>query len=449
MIRLAMFSLALAVTIVGVRWSVADQAALDFGDTQVVTPTSVDPLADAASTVTCDDGTVSLAAGNSLLVRSLAVVNHGDAEGVGAWSFGGLMTKLTPAGYPGGAAGFTRDWLAEWETDRVVNGVPTPRVTNIRDKLIDSWPRNAAGALDLERSPFRLLAIANRVDRYDLAAGRAGELRFVFSALESNARFPGRQLPMNFTVIFEFGMPGSSLAAAKASARQWAALSDVPVESAAYHSRLRALTDGVLAAARTNLRAVRSNEVSLDDPWDLRHFTLASGATDGLRLTALAMTPMIRTNRSGALTRWMFESAERRADIALGKHRLPDEVGATKLRGNFAPMTMVAEGDRSFRWETDGSQPNTDAVNDTRHAFSLFTCNGCHSGETGTAALHIVPRRKDEISALSGFMTGKTMPDIVRPGQQRHFDELARRRRVMERLVCGLDAADADRSFDE
>jgi hypothetical protein len=119
------------------------------------------------------------------------------------------------------------------------------------------------------------------------------------------------------------------------------------------------------------------------------------------------------------------------------------------VRGNFAPMAMVAAGTDSFRWETDGSVTNNDANNDVRHNFSLFTCNVCHGGETGTAATHIFPRRKNEVSELSQFMTGKTMQDIVRPSQTRTFNVIERRQRAMSALVCGRNAADPDRSFDE
>src|SRR4051794_8959775 len=65
-----------------------------------------------------------------LLITDLAVVNAADAEGLGAWSFGRLMTQLTPAGYPGGPAGFTRDWLANWERNQTVGADTAPRVTN-------------------------------------------------------------------------------------------------------------------------------------------------------------------------------------------------------------------------------------------------------------------------------------------------------------------------------
>lgn len=88
-----------------------------------------------------------------------------------------------------------------------------------------------------------------------------------------------------------------------------------------------------------------------------------------------------------SLTTWLYETAARRAEILLGKHRLPASFAAARLRGNYAPMTMVAVGNQ--------------------------------------------------------------LADIVRPSQTRRFDDLARRRRAIARLVCGLDAADLDRSFDE
>jgi hypothetical protein len=41
-------------------------------------------------------------------------------------------------------------------------------------------PRDAAGKVDLERAPFRLLAITSRIDLRNLAQNSAGEARFTF-----------------------------------------------------------------------------------------------------------------------------------------------------------------------------------------------------------------------------------------------------------------------------
>lgn len=63
------------------------------------------------------------------------------------------------------------------------------------------------------------------------------------------------------------------------------------------------------------------------------------------------------------------------------------------------------------------------------------TCNGCHGAETQTAFLQISPRLAGEQSTLSGFLTGITAFDPV-SGMQRRFSELARRRGLLEALVC-------------
>lgn len=73
--------------------------------------------------------------------------------------------------------------------------------------------------------------------------------------------------------------------------------------------------------------------------------------------------------------------------------------------------------------------------NEARHQLSLNTCNGCHSGETGTSFLQIFPRLPGQVSQLSGFLTGETVPDPV-TGAQRSFNDLARRARDLATLVC-------------
>jgi hypothetical protein len=72
---------------------------------------------------------------------------------------------------------------------------------------------------------------------------------------------------------------------------------------------------------------------------------------------------------------------------------------------------------------------------EARHKFSLNTCNGCHGAETQTGFLQIQPRLPGEPSRLSGFLTGIDTFDPV-SGQPRHFNELARRRGLIEAQVC-------------
>lgn len=76
------------------------------------------------------------------------------------------------------------------------------------------------------------------------------------------------------------------------------------------------------------------------------------------------------------------------------------------------------------------------ANNDARNLFSVGTCNGCHFGETNTPFVHINPSSPlNTPAALSGFLTGITLPDPVVPATQRSFNDLLRRRKILNALA--------------
>jgi len=171
-----------------------------------------------------------------LMIRSLAVVNDpvrtvwsganrpGSANG--AWHFGRLMDSMAEGN---DAAGFVRSWLGQWETDQQVNGFTVPSRTAIRELVIDPWPKRRDGQLDLTRAPMRLLAIVNRVDLGD-GNGRCGEGRFVFGVLG-----PSREA-LSFTVILEYGLPGSTPSECLQWAIDWHALGALRLGSARYNT---------------------------------------------------------------------------------------------------------------------------------------------------------------------------------------------------------------------
>ena len=76
--------------------------------------------------------------------------------------------------------------------------------------VTDAWPKTADGHIDLTRAPLRLLAIVNRMDLRDLSKGSAGEGRFVFGVLDGNGN------PLEFTLILEYRLPGTTDADVKA-----------------------------------------------------------------------------------------------------------------------------------------------------------------------------------------------------------------------------------------
>ena len=96
-----------------------------------------------------------------------------------------------------------------------------------------------------------------------------------------------------------------------------------------------------------------------------------------------------------------------------------------------APFAAGALINQLDYWQAPGiSEP------ELRHKFSLNTCDGCHGGETFTSFFHVLPRPEGLQSRLSSFLTGSVMQD-PETGIERSYNELARRRQLLERSVCG------------
>jgi hypothetical protein len=109
--------------------------------------------------------------------------------------------------------------------------------------------------------------------------------------------------------------------------------------------------------------------------------------------------------------------------ILTGKHVVPPSFQA-------APFRAGAIVNNIDFWAAPGI-----VNNDARQIFSLNTCNGCHGGETNTFFLQVSPRIATQPAALSGFLTGVTLPDPV-SGKSRSFNDLARRVRDLRTLAC-------------
>ena len=97
------------------------------------------------------------------------------------WSFRYLIEQMAGDRDP---ATFALRWLEKWEADQTINGTTSVARPAIRDLVIDPWLAASGGErLDLNKAPFKLLAIVNRMDLRahdgdDVLT--AGEGRFVF-----------------------------------------------------------------------------------------------------------------------------------------------------------------------------------------------------------------------------------------------------------------------------
>jgi hypothetical protein len=362
---------------------------------------------------------------------------------MGKWTFGYLMTQMANTPVTGvDPSDFVLNWLQTWETSQPVNGFTVPARTAITT-LINNWPTNGNGKLDLSQAPMKLSAIVNRID---LAANSAygpvsgAEGRFVFTVMGgggtnssgfgggtnssgfggTNASGSGGCSPELFTVIVEYGVPATNCETIQSWAQQWLNLQDFTLGSTQYNAALEAITDQFTAAnanpAKPNgsaLDQLRTDEIQLGLqqglPWELREFQI--GTNQQLNEVTVKQTPEKEENPPGpmcyyqngtnnaALVQWINQN---QTEVTNNTYTVPDDLtnppGGPFLGGS-APNNI------DF-WN---ATPNTTSINleAARHQFSLNTCNGCHGAETGTDFRHVQQNSTGE-AGLSGFLTGIT-----------------------------------------
>jgi hypothetical protein len=399
----------------------------------------------------------------SLMITDLSVVNDPSRTGdpctgagapMGKWSFGYLMTQMANQAQTGiDPSLFVRRWLARWETAQQVNDQSVLERLQIRNKIIIPW-ENASGGpsapLNLAKAPFRLLAIVNRIDLRDNFAyggggGSAGEARFVFCAVDSTCQ------PLQFTVIFEYGIKKANCTELKSWGQQWANLSAMSF-GAAFNNALEAITEQFAKAGadptrlpnRSALNQLRTNEVALAFPWQIREFTIDSTSVIGhLMESTVKQTPGPPLNHQTVIADYVNANIP---TILADKHIVPTMFpGITPFLGGEA----ITDPPRAF-WDgpKPPSAPPAIPNRDARFHFSFNTCNGCHGGETfpnGAPMFftHIGPRVANQPSRLSSFLAGHLSgapgPDVpvtdpADGAPSRIFNDLARRQVELQKV---------------
>lgn len=413
----------------------------------------------------------------SLVVTDLAVVNDpgrvsdpcksrvSPSSATLEWSFGYLMTHMANQAVTNKTpAEFAKAWLSAWKTPFTLNGDPvsppllepgnfgsdSPENVSVAAYVEKMWTQasrqlpnnrldpNPNPALKLEKAPFRLLAIVNRYDKRKnsfFGEGSAGELRFVFGVLDSapdrspwgspcGALFGPMNWPdaafKNSTVIFEYAVDKATQSLIKDWARAWRDLTLAgPPSNSAYRTALQTLTDSVVKAGvgkvkgRANdsaLIRIRTNESVDAVNWRLREFRISS-SSKFLVPDTVKQTPAhgFSLDDSKVLAQYVNTNA---TSIEAELNKVPNSY----LSGPFL-------GAQAFN-RSGGTFWNSFWINapQARHKFSLNTCNGCHSTETGTAFAHIMSREWGEEAPLSGFMTGIDVSDPV-TGEVRHMSQ--------------------------
>jgi hypothetical protein len=377
-----------------------------------------------------------------------ACTNTGTPGGV--WSFGHLMrelsenTGLTPED-------FALQWLANWQSPQTVNGwlIDEPaRAAQLQTRIIDSWQRLSGPTLNVDKFPARLLAIVNRPDLADRIgygkSGSAGEGRFAFGLLEKPVG-GGACNFLSFTVIFEYGIKGGSCSAVKTWHQRWKDLEANPTGSAAYNAALEAITldfteAGTNAAQLPNqssLNQLRTNEIALGTPWQLREFKLrpAHDAVPAgmLGLVTTAQTPDGSVNGTTTLAQYLVDDE---SDILNDRHVVP-ETYPTALDPFRGARSHVANSFTTVFWNTDLTALADPA--ETRRKFSLNTCNGCHGGETATVFTHLGQggrRAMGNQAERSDFLTGgNPFFNVPVTGGSHLYDDLEEREAKMSDIL--------------
>lgn len=425
---------------------------------------------------------------HSLMITDLSVVEdptrtfnpcNGTGNPNGVWTFGHLMKEMANGQLT--TEDFTRNWLAEWLSTVTVNGDPIAARTGLLNSVIAPWIRRSGGTdpitlgnwqtkpLDVTQAPFKLTAIVNRMDlggNSGYGISNAGEGRFVFCVVRCNAL--GTSTAEPFNIIFEYGLPLKTCTALKNYAKEWIDLKTMTIGSTAYNAALETIT-AVFANAGANpagvngsaINQVRTNEISLGSPWELREFTL-SPASKSLQSATVKQEPARMYNRvsnpgniaeHALLASWV--NANQPA-VEAATHVVPDNLGITQpfLGGKAHTVTP------GHFWDAAAAPGPNHIVSDAaRHMFSLTTCSGCHGGEANTSLggfvgsvpssvhspfVHIGFVPFGQKATLSGFLIGdpSQTDDLFRVndptgrGGPRGFNDLEQRARRLETIAA-------------
>jgi hypothetical protein len=442
----------------------------------------------------------------------------------GAWTFKTMMDGLANGV---GTQTFVFYWIDNWIQDLNINGeVVKNRAQKTIDMIVGPWISRASGGSiapsdvtiwnwrelwfqqDEEKlmyySPFKLTAIVNRGDLRGNGGynGRGrnvsqGETRFIFSAInitKDKCGVPiGDECFEGFNTIFEF----ENINFDCNFATQWINLSKpgLVLGSEPYNEMLekitRTVTDINAAPQKPNgsaINQVRTNEIALtntvdmafDDRsprWQLREFKIQNnpGLLDEVTLNN---QPAGKYNGAdGGADPDVKVMADWVNNFSFGATQpVPFQHLGQDFKGGKINYPSVSQFSAPGYWDGNANYPINDP--DTRHQFSLNTCDGCHGGEVKTIFTHAnavglgtqmryvgvmdyITDGVDTKTQISPFLTGRTfnfagnnfddddntdagdntlvgffrVNDPTGNGQQRGFNDLERRLQDLANFV--------------
>jgi hypothetical protein len=370
---------------------------------------------------------------NSLVVTDPSVINDpsrtynpctNTGTPGGAWTFGKLMKEMANQTLTGiKPEDFVLNWMNTWKTDQTVNGDVISARPAIQSKVIDVWQTLSGGAgapLDVNKAPFKLLAIVNRFDLRtsgSYGGGNAGEGRFVFCVTDQNC------LPIerpNFLIIFEYGVNKTTCSQIHEYAQQWANLASLTLGSAPYNNALQVVTDQFTLAGtdpakpnQNSLDQLRTNEQALTPGfpfWELREFHLDPTSHQLFNVT-VKREPQVSFNgitsipTPGVIAFGKFVNDNEETIIA-DNMDFPDNLNVSGSPHSFIAGHALTENPNVFHWDAIIAAGPGHIHNDTaRMHISLNACSGCHGGETNNGNFFNIGFNVGTI-ILSPFLTG-------------------------------------------
>ena len=349
----------------------------------------------------------------------------------GAWTFGARMASLAGTNNAATLSTFTLNWLKNWTTNQTINSDPVPARPSIQTQVINPWLAASGGTtLDMKKAPFRLLAIVARLDLREnvgySGGASAGEGRFIYNLLDANGN------TTEFLVIFEYGLDAADCATVLKWANTWHSLGGHAF-GPNYNAALQSVTDLFAnigsSPGKPNgsaINQVRTNEIQLARPWELREFKLnakvpavPSPLTEVTVAQTPASSPTHNLQNTPAISTYINGNTPA---ILANNYVVPLIWSGSPFRAGASPNLL------NLGW--DGPAPPVcGSITDlnARAIFSVNTCNGCHgTAETGTFFKQVEPRNAGTASVLSGFLTGISQTDIC--GITHNFNDIDRRR---------------------
>jgi hypothetical protein len=371
----------------------------------------------------------------------------------GAWSFRRLIENMAASSAAADTNALLRSIFEPFTADQFVDGQFLEQRGGVEGVIFNQFqiPNSSPRQFDLSKAPFRLLAVANRLDLRSATQGGEGRLVFGVTSSDGNGNFQGF---FSMTLIMEFALP---LKAPLDTPAKWAAkwheldVLDPATQSAAFATKLQEITDAFSVrnafVGRPNgsaINQIRTNEIALGVPWQLREFNMASTGLMAQATTKQSPNHDLLSD-SQTLRDFINQNPVLNAtnDTSFFSLQMPTTFGGLLFAGGKADQATFP----ASRWELSPTETQDTSV--AVDNFGLLTCNGCHTEnkKSGDVQFYQVNPTTQTQNRITGVNDGTgRLSDFMLLGDPskggRRPAELTRRAQDMGTILCPPSGVD-------